>query len=102
MEDVFGGLEVVPSPVEWLGALVVAKADVYEQLLEVGMLEAILDRVSLLRVEHQHLLEQTVSVRICLWEDLLEDLLVAFWQFSDVFAGKLVSDEGHVIVGGGS
>ena len=66
------------------------------------MLQTVLYRVSLLWVEHQHLLQQTVRVWICFWEDLLQVLLIALWQFSNIFAGKIIADERHIIVGWGA
>ena len=49
-------LKVIPCPVEGLYALIVRQIDIYEQLFEVGMLQAVLDRVAFLRVKHKHLL----------------------------------------------
>lgn len=100
LELVLGGLEVVPGPVEGLKALVVGQVDIDEKLFEVGVLEAVLDGVALLGVEHQHLLKQAVSVRVRLGEDLLHSLLVALGQLADVASGQIISNEGHVVRGG--
>jgi hypothetical protein len=100
LQLVLRGLEVVPSPVEGLLALVVDEVDVHEQFFEVGVLEAVFDRVALLWVEHEHLLQQAVSIWVGLGEDLAHSLLVAFGQLADVLASQVVADERHVVRGG--
>ena len=52
LELILRGLEVVPGPVEWVGTLVVGQVDVDEKLFEVWVLQAVLDGVALLGVEH--------------------------------------------------
>jgi len=94
---VLGGFEVVPSPVERLYALIISQVDIDKELLEIGMLEAILHGVPLLRIKHKHLLEQAVSIGICFGENLFHSLLVAFGELTDVAACEVVTNEGHVI-----
>lgn len=75
LQDILGRLEVVPRPVKLLRSfddgLVVFVG------VEVRMHKALLDRVALLRVEHQHLAQQLKCRWIRLREDSLERLLVA-------------------------
>lgn len=90
-------LEVVPSPVEGLDALVVREVDIDEQFLEVGVLQAVLNSIALLRIEHQHLLQQAVSVGVGLGENLFHTLLVALGELADVLARQVVADKAHVV-----
>ena len=93
LQELLRRLEVIPRPVERRGALVVRKFNIDEQLFEVWMLEAVLDGVPLLRIEDEHLLKETVSVGVCLREDLFHCLLVSLRKFPDVLPGKIVTNK---------
>lgn len=71
LEQIFGGLEVVPAPVETLLAddllLLVMQA------IEVGVSQALLNSIPLVRVERQHLGQQICSR----WFDIGEQFLPA-------------------------
>ena len=64
------------------------------------MLQAILDRVPLLRIENQHLLKQAMGIWVGLREDLFHRLFVSLRKFANVAPGQIVTDEAHVVGGG--
>lgn len=96
LQQILGRLEVVPGPVEGFVALRLHLLVV--EALKVGVLEALLHSVALLRIEYQHLAQEIQSHRVGLGIKTSPALLVALRQLADVLSRKLVTDEGHVLV----
>lgn len=94
LEEVLGGLEVVPAPVEGLLAdhflLLVVEA------VEVGMGQALFDCVALVGVEGQHFGEEVGCGGFDVGEEFLPGLLGPFREGFDVFDGIVVADVLHV------
>lgn len=94
LEEVLGGFEVVPAPVEGLLAddflLLVVEA------VEVGMGQALFDRVALVGIEGQHFGEEVGCGGFDVGEEFLPRLFGPFRKGFDVFDGIIVADVLHV------
>lgn len=62
------------------------------------MFEALLDCVSLLRVENKHLTKKVQSNRIGLRIKRCPTLFVSLWQFPDIFTSEIVTYKCHILV----
>ncbi len=98
LQNFFCWLKVIPGPIKrlltlWLGLFIV-------QPLKIGMLQALLNCVALLRVENKHLAQQVQSNWVSFGIERAPALFVAFGQFSDIFASKIISNESHILTRG--
>ena len=100
LEDLLRWLEIVPCPVECFLALRLSL--LIMKSFEVGVLQTLLDRVALLRVENQHFREKVQRYRVRLWIQRLPRLLVALREFANVFPRKVIANKGHVFTSRGS
>mmetsp|Transcript_10540 Transcript_10540/g.20264 ORF Transcript_10540/g.20264 Transcript_10540/m.20264 type:complete len:203 (+) Transcript_10540:3852-4460(+) len=68
---------------------------------EISMAHTLLDRPPLVRVEHQHLVQQIKRDRVRLGVDRAPLHLLASGEFMDIAPGCCVGDEVHIFRGGG-
>lgn len=64
------------------------------------MFQALLHRVSLLRIEYQHFAKEIQGYRIGLWVQGSPALFVALWKFANILPGQIVADKSHIFMCG--
>ena len=100
LQNILGGLELVPSPIE--GVVAFRLCLLVVEPLKVRVLQALLHSVSLFWVENEHFSEQVQSNWVSFRVQRRPGLLISLGQLSNVLASKIVTNKGHVLRCGGS